>query len=1225
MRKQNLKLLILLILISGCIADKGKIDISLKRKTNTSVSVSANVSSVQIINNQLVITGAGFTDISAVKVNGNSLNQDFSIESKTDTKIIANSLSAVSFDVSKLFHLILSDANASATFPIDFSLCSATLNGFGFNCAITAIDKDVLSYDANTGTWKPRASTGINYLGAFNASANPPAPTPNPFPTSGSYYIVSADGMIGATSFVVGDWLISNGTAWQKIGNSTLVTSVFSRTGNIVAQEGDYDLDKLTDVDLSVAPVNGKVLKFNGTHWVAADDLSGGGAASVVTATIADGAVTDAKITAVAASKITGTINSSQILDGTIVNADINAAAAIDYSKLNIPAATIPYAKLNIADGDIPAAKISGLTAVTTVLATAITDADTTHAPDGNSVYDALALKLNTSGGALTSAGTISNVPNPVGPLDVSNRQYVDTKLDKTAGGTVLGSLSLDTDVKLKGTANYVTLKADGATTAYTFTLPPSAGTSGQVLTTNGLNPSTLSWTTPTSVTGTTLTGDIGGTVGANTIGSGKVTLAHLSATGTKNNTTYLRGDNTWSTFITDVRDATLGTVTPTVSIPLLPITTGDTLAVAFNKTQGQLNNIAANSVTKDGVNFLTGATAIQGMTARLTVPTPLITDLGDATNVQYVSNAIAAATVWTTAGPDVYRATGNVGVGTTTPTASLSIAGTATSSGTATLTAVTTTTTMTTSETVTLNVGDYLIPTTTPAQARTVTVGGTGTSFTVSPAFTANVTGENFTVYPATMNINGKFVVQGSTGNVGIGTSRPDSGLSIVGGGSFEDDLHIDAYTETQEGAIMLRRARGTVDAPTALLANDRIGFLAFRGYTGTTFNEVASISGHADTDLASVLSGHLRFFTRSAGSYFERIRLASNGYVGMGTTTPAHALDVYGDCIAWMGNCINTTGPSNVISYVATTLKFSSNGTQAINLNRFLGAQGTAVATTDIDGVLVTRGGILSNIYVRADANTNDGITSFTIYKNAASTGVVVSLAAATTTASDTVSSIPVAAGDRISARVSTLGTAGVLTRAMLSVDHVITTNVFSSQWATNGSDISFSGGSVGIGTTTPAYNLEVNGTVAGTSAYATTSDGRFKKDITVIPNALEKLTSLEGVYYFFRSDEFPEKNFSHHREMGVIAQKVEKVFPEAVSRDDKGFRSVAYTMLIAPIIESIKIIKGRLIGHDKELQIQKKEIAFVKQQNAKLLEENTAIKSYLCSRDPNASICK
>jgi hypothetical protein len=501
--KQQALIVLCVLAMFGCVVDKSAVSISGKKKTTTTASQinSASVSSVQIINNQLVITGTGLTVVSNIKVNGHSLDKNFNIESQSATQIIANSLSAFSFDVSKVFNLILSDAYASATFPIDFSLCNSTLNGKSFNCAITPTDKDVLSYDAVSGMWKPRAATGTNYLGAFNASANPPAPTPVPFPASGSYYIVSADGMIGATSFVVGDWLISNGTAWQKIGNSTLVTSVFSRTGNIVAQEGDYNLDQLTDVDLSVAPVSGKILKFNGTHWVAADDLSGGGAGSVVTSSIADSAVTDAKIVSIAGSKITGTINSSQILDGTIVNTDINAAAAIDYSKLNIPAAAIPYAKLNvangdityaklsIANGDIPAAKISGLPASTAVLTTSITNGDTTHAPDADAVFDALGLKLNLTGGTL-SVGTINGVPTPLNLDDVVNKQYADTndalKVAK-AGDTMSGVLTLDNDLKIKGATFYVTVKGSASTAAnYNFTLPINGGTNGYVLATNG-------------------------------------------------------------------------------------------------------------------------------------------------------------------------------------------------------------------------------------------------------------------------------------------------------------------------------------------------------------------------------------------------------------------------------------------------------------------------------------------------------------------------------------------------------------------------------------------------------------------------------------------------------------------------------------------------------------------------------------------------------------------
>lgn len=489
MIKFVLYLLTALFLLS-CITEKGDVAISIKRKksaTSTSTTLSnASISSVQVINNQLVISGVGLDEVETVKVNGNSLNENFSIETKTATKIIANSIRAFSFDVSKVFNLILSDANASATFAIDFSLCNATLNGKGFNCSAPVADKDVLAYDAVSGTWKPRPASGLNYLGTFDASSNP-ASGPA-IGTAGAYYVISDDGLIGAVSFAAGDWLVSNGTAWQKIDNSTSILSVFGRNGAITAQEGDYNLNLLTDVNIPTTPATGKVLKFDGTHWVAGDDLSGGGAGSVTTASIADGSVTDAKIVTVAASKITGTLTSAQIADGTIMNADVNAAAAIDYSKLNIPAGSIPYAKLNIADGDIPAAKISGLPSATSVLATTIVNADSTHAPDGNAVFDALALKLNLTGGTL-SVGTIRGVPGPLNLDDVVNKQYTDTndalKVSKS-GDTMTGDLTIDADLKIKGGSNYVTVKGHATSTAYDLTLPANKGTSGYVLSTDG-------------------------------------------------------------------------------------------------------------------------------------------------------------------------------------------------------------------------------------------------------------------------------------------------------------------------------------------------------------------------------------------------------------------------------------------------------------------------------------------------------------------------------------------------------------------------------------------------------------------------------------------------------------------------------------------------------------------------------------------------------------------
>ncbi|BEV68954.1 hypothetical protein Bb109J_c2374 [Bdellovibrio bacteriovorus] len=117
--------------------------------------------------------------------------------------------------------------------------------------------------------------------------------------------------------------------------------------------------------------------------------------------------------------------------------------------------------------------------------------------------------------------------------------------------------------------------------------------------------------------------------------------------------------------------------------------------------------------------------------------------------------------------------------------------------------------------------------------------------------------------------------------------------------------------------------------------------------------------------------------------------------------------------------------------------------------------------------------------------------------------------------------------------------------------------------------------SSGNVGVGQTSPSYKMHVNGTVAGTAAYVNTSDQRLKKNITVIEGALEMILRLNGVYFDWRSEEYPDWNFEQRHDIGVIAQEVEKVFPEAVRTDDKGFKAVAYSKLVPPLIEAAKAV--------------------------------------------------
>jgi hypothetical protein len=88
----------------------------------------------------------------------------------------------------------------------------------------------------------------VNYQGLWNASTNNPTlVNPPSSGTKGYYYIVSTAGTFASISFEVGDWIISNGSAWQKVDNTDAVSSVFGRTGNVTASNGDYNTSQVTE------------------------------------------------------------------------------------------------------------------------------------------------------------------------------------------------------------------------------------------------------------------------------------------------------------------------------------------------------------------------------------------------------------------------------------------------------------------------------------------------------------------------------------------------------------------------------------------------------------------------------------------------------------------------------------------------------------------------------------------------------------------------------------------------------------------------------------------------------------------------------------------------------------------------------------------------------------------------------------------------------------------
>jgi len=131
------------------------------------------------------------------------------------------------------------------------------------------------------------------------------------------------------------------------------------------------------------------------------------------------------------------------------------------------------------------------------------------------------------------------------------------------------------------------------------------------------------------------------------------------------------------------------------------------------------------------------------------------------------------------------------------------------------------------------------------------------------------------------------------------------------------------------------------------------------------------------------------------------------------------------------------------------------------------------------------------------------------------------------------------------------------------------------------------------VGIGTASPAYKLHTVGDIkvesgaigvnvnpsatdgridAGNDVVAySSSDIRFKKNITPIQDALFKVQQIQGIEFDWIPNE--EQHGYDGHDVGVIAQEVVEVLPEVVQIRESGYMAVKYEKMIPLLVEGIK----------------------------------------------------
>lgn len=140
----------------------------------------------------------------------------------------------------------------------------------------------------------------------------------------------------------------------------------------------------------------------------------------------------------------------------------------------------------------------------------------------------------------------------------------------------------------------------------------------------------------------------------------------------------------------------------------------------------------------------------------------------------------------------------------------------------------------------------------------------------------------------------------------------------------------------------------------------------------------------------------------------------------------------------------------------------------------------------------------------------------------------------------------------------------------------------------------------GGVGINTEAPQFALHVNGDAGkpGGGAWSVASDERLKKEVRPLEQALARLLKLHGVTYEYRNPEAIHE--LPGQQTGMIAQEVEKVFPEWVETGRDGMKRLSVRGFEALTVEALRELRtekdAQIRARDTQIEAMEKRLAAI-----------------------------